>query len=55
MFQRYNIVDVDNAKLAYRRLERLLSQEPAQNAARTLKAPKVLPTREGAKLKIVTY
>ena len=32
MFQRYNTVDVDDAKLAYRRLEKLLSQEQAQNA-----------------------
>ena len=32
MFQRYNTVDVDDAKLAYHRLEELLSQEQAQNA-----------------------
>jgi hypothetical protein len=33
MFPRYTTVDVDNARLAYRRLEELLSQEQAQNAA----------------------
>jgi hypothetical protein len=32
MFPRYNTVEVDDAKLAYRRLEKLLSQEQAQNA-----------------------
>jgi len=37
MFQQYNTVDVDDAKLAYRRLEELLSQEQAQNAAPTKK------------------
>jgi integrase len=37
MFQRYNNVDVGDAKLAYRRLEDLLSQERGQNAARAKK------------------
>jgi integrase len=54
MFQRYNTVDVDDAKLAYRRLEELISQEQAQNVARTKSAPRVLPTAEGEKLQIVS-
>ncbi len=37
MFQRYNTVDVDDAKRAYRRLEKLLSQEQAQNATQAKK------------------
>ncbi len=37
MFQRYNTVDVDDAKSAYRRLEEFLSKEQDQNAARTKK------------------
>jgi integrase len=37
MFQRYNTVDVDDAKSAYRRLEEFLSKEQDQNAARTEK------------------
>jgi integrase len=43
MFQRYNTVDVDDAKLAYRRLEELLSQEQAQDAARTKKCSQGAP------------
>ena len=43
MFQRYNTVDVDDAKLAYSRLEELLSQEQAQDAARTKKCSQGAP------------
>jgi integrase len=37
MFQRYNTVDVDDAKSAFRRLDEFLSQEQDQMAARTEK------------------
>jgi integrase len=43
MFQRYNTVDVDDAKLAYRRLEKHLSQEHAQSASRTGKCSQGAP------------
>jgi hypothetical protein len=43
MFQRYNTVDVDDAKFAYRRMEELISQEQAQNAARTKKCSQGAP------------
>jgi hypothetical protein len=45
MFQRYNTVDVEDAKLAYRRLEELLSQEPARNAAPTKKCSPGAPDK----------
>lgn len=45
MFQRYNTEDVDGAKLAYRRLEELLSQEQAQNAAPTKKCSQGAPDK----------
>ena len=45
MFQRYNTVDVGDAKLAYRQLEELLSQEQAQNAARTKKCSQGAPDK----------
>ena len=44
MFQRYNTVDVGDAKIAYRRLEEeLLSQEQAQNAAHAKKCSQGAP------------
>ena len=43
LFQRDNTMDVGDAKLAYSRLEELLSQEPAQNAALTKKCSQGAP------------
>ena len=46
MFQRYNTVDVDDAKLAYGRIEELLSHEQAQNAAPTKKCSQGAPDKK---------
>jgi hypothetical protein len=53
-FRRYHLVDVNGPKLSYRRLEELLSQEDAENAARTKKCSQAAPDREGKKVKIIS-
>ena len=45
MFQRYNTMDVHDPKLAYHRLEELLSQEQAQNASLTKKCSSGTPDK----------
>ncbi len=50
LFPRYNTVEVDDAKIAYSRLEELLSQEQAQNTARTKKCSQGAPDKRRSEI-----